>query len=443
MGPSYSCSYADIAVDESIDQKVMSDFNLYYKHIALWARFRDDIYCPWRGNVHELKEFDIWLNSLDPKLKFEMKFSREGVEFLDLFIYSANNCIETRIYSKPSDPHAYLLPSSYHPTHICENIPYSVMSRVRRCCSEETAYEQAVWKYSVFLHKRDYSDSRIEHAINKVNAIPRAEFLKVNEKESAKSRSYPLVMKFNAKLPNMNYIIKNNVDILKRTPETAELFPERSIFVSYRVEKSIRDLITHSGFKTPAVNQVQSGGKVAPGNSKAVSSSGCNKCGNCKLCNNFLEETNFIWSHHTKEKFNIKTDLTCTTGNVIYAIHDNICKFTYVGYTSDNMRLRWANHKRHMKQNRKTCELASHIIQHSNSCHELDRASVQTFDSDLKEQISITLIEQVAIPPQSNSKVTISMLEHREEHWQCMLKAKSIYGGLNKRNAKHNKTRGA
>ena len=138
MGPACSCSYCDITVDEIIDRIVMDpNINSFKNFLELYSRLRDDIYALWFGTVEQLHLYNKWLNSLDDRLKFEMKFSRVGIEYLEIFIYTRNNKIETKIWSKPCDPHSYLLPTSYHPVHTCESIPYSVLSKVKRLCSRE------------------------------------------------------------------------------------------------------------------------------------------------------------------------------------------------------------------------------------------------------------------------------------------------------------------
>ena len=171
--------------------------------------------------LEQLKEFNEFLNSLDEKLKFEMTASNEGVEFLDLFIFTKGDSIETKIWSKPCDPHGYLLPTSYHPVHIFEAIPYSVLSRVKRCCSLPEDFAVALEEYKGYLKDRGYSDNVIEKAEKTLATVSRDQLLKrVNSTDptdqgaqaSYKSkkkdyRCYPLVMRYNIKLPKMKYLM--------------------------------------------------------------------------------------------------------------------------------------------------------------------------------------------------------------------------------------------
>ena len=70
MGPHHACSYADIAADYAIDQKVLAmHINPFHPKIKQWYRLRDDIFCIWYGS-EDLLDFDEWLNNLHPLLKF-------------------------------------------------------------------------------------------------------------------------------------------------------------------------------------------------------------------------------------------------------------------------------------------------------------------------------------------------------------------------------------
>ncbi|KAL5264361.1 hypothetical protein ACHWQZ_G005455 [Mnemiopsis leidyi] len=116
MGPNNACQYADTALSP-LDREIYNCQDIVKPEF--YGRFRDDIYVAWSDTLEKLDEFLIWLNGYHRNLKFTMSTpSLEGTEFLDLFIYSKNNRIETKTYSKPSDAHSYLLPQSCHPTDL-------------------------------------------------------------------------------------------------------------------------------------------------------------------------------------------------------------------------------------------------------------------------------------------------------------------------------------
>jgi hypothetical protein len=178
------CSYADIAIDYAIDQKVMSTLNPWRNNKGLWARFRDDIYCPWTGTKQDLASFDTWLNQLDPQLSFTMECSPESVVFLDLKLSTKERAVVTSMYSKSSDTHAYLRPTSFHPAHICKNIPKGVMKRVRQNCSESEMRATAYEEYKQHLLRRDYNIDLIEEAIQLAESTSRDSLMGITDPPS-------------------------------------------------------------------------------------------------------------------------------------------------------------------------------------------------------------------------------------------------------------------
>ena len=141
MGSKNSCEYADCAMDE-IDELANGDSIDHGPPCksAFWGRLQNDICMTWTGTVEQLIEFMNWLDSIHPDLVFTYNYSKEGVEFLDTFVYTVGDVIHTKLYSKPSDTHCYLIPTSCHRSHVLKNIPYGVARRVRQNISEDTNF---------------------------------------------------------------------------------------------------------------------------------------------------------------------------------------------------------------------------------------------------------------------------------------------------------------
>ena len=79
------------------------------------------------------------LNKSHALLKFKVNynFQSKSVEFLDTIIsISSDGFIKTTFYTKPGKKCSYFLPSSCHPSHVTENIPYSLALRLKRICSD-------------------------------------------------------------------------------------------------------------------------------------------------------------------------------------------------------------------------------------------------------------------------------------------------------------------
>ena len=238
-------------------------------------------------------------------------------------------------------------------------------------CSEPEVLEHCTKKYIFYLRERGYSDSVINKALNKLKNITRDNMINKNctdETHKTKCKKcYPFVMKYNVKLPSINKIIKRHEHILTLTKETSELFPAGSIFVSFKVERNIRDILTSSYLRplhgdAPGMEELQ----ISPGS--------CAKCGDeCKMCRLFLIESTHAWSYHTKDRFQIKGNLSCQTENAVYILQDEICKLSSIGVSTGPVANRWTNHKSHIRCSKKICTVASHFIENSKSCHKLTR----------------------------------------------------------------------
>ena len=224
MGPHHACSYADAAADYAVDQKIMSHrLNPSYDKILDWSRFRDDIFCIWTGTKEELLVFNNWINNLHPRLKFTMEYSTTSwsIVFLDLRISTSGKLLSTEMYSKSSDTHAYLMPTSCHPTHVCRNIPKGVMKRVKRNCSGDLKCEEGFTEYKEYLGKRGYSNQLIEEAITEAKATPREHLIGLAKKnqDSSSGRQFPHVIRFNPRLPPMSKYIQKHNHILDSPPK--------------------------------------------------------------------------------------------------------------------------------------------------------------------------------------------------------------------------------
>ena len=77
-------------------------------------------------------------------LKYDVHYSTEEVTFLDCKVKISNGIIETKLLTKVTDAHLYLLASSCHPKHMINGIPKGQFIRIRRICSTLDLY----WKHT-------------------------------------------------------------------------------------------------------------------------------------------------------------------------------------------------------------------------------------------------------------------------------------------------------
>ena len=84
--------------------------------------------------------------------------------------------------------------------------------------------------------------TQFDQALN----IGRSELLKKNVKPD--KIVFPLVLDYNPVLPDIQRVIKKNVNLLSLSPELLENFPPKSIFPAYRRTKNLKDIFAHSKF---------------------------------------------------------------------------------------------------------------------------------------------------------------------------------------------------
>ena len=406
MGPKNACSYADLAMGV-IDHK--AKFCGPIKP-ALWWRYRDDVFDLWQQGLPALETFTQYINSLYPTIKFELVYSESHLNMLDVTLHLIDGFIRTDVYSKPTDSHLYLPPSSSHPKHIFKAIPYGVALRLKRNCSENEFFTKRCEEYSGYLVNQGYPMNLVNDQFSKASLIPRKDLLK--QKVKASKGIFPFVTTFNPNLPNLNHIIKKHLHLLESNPKLKEFFPKNSIIPSYRRSKNLKEILAPSKFEPRELQNNNS------------PEGGCFKCdkSRCDLCKNYLAECKDFGSFITGKSYAIRPKLTCDSKNVIYLISCKKCRLQYIGSTTTEFKVRFRNHKSSMITNKKTCEVAVHF---NNTPHSLQEFSFQCID-----QITHT-----------NPQVGIDkLLITKEAYWSAQLFTLSPHG-LNKRYEFHSKNR--
>ena len=125
--------------------------------------------------------------------------------------------------------------------------------------------------------------------------------------------------------------IKDNMGILNNSERMSTVLSDKRIIPSYRQAPSLKKLLTRA--RHGAVIE------------------GTKKCGNtrCETCPHFIE-TNYFHAENGI-KFIIKSNMTCTSSNVIYAMRCAGCGRTYLGETGDTLRHRFTLHRQHIRDN--------------------------------------------------------------------------------------------
>src|SRR5215469_7273903 len=142
MGKAYAPALADLYLLEFDNAACNGNFA---DLIRLYFRFLDDVFFVFLGDVAELKNLEIYLNSLIPGINITLNYSPESINFLDTTIYkhnidNDNTILHTKIYFKETDTHQLLHKASYHPKHTFRGILKSHLLRFKPLSSTLNDY---------------------------------------------------------------------------------------------------------------------------------------------------------------------------------------------------------------------------------------------------------------------------------------------------------------
>ena len=146
---------------------------------AQWWKYRDDIFNLWQQGHDAWESFTEYLNSLYPTIKFELVYFENKLNVSDFTLHLVDGFIQTDVYSKPTDSHLYLSPTSANSKHVFRAFPFGVASRLRRNCSEDTFLTKRLQEYSGYLTDQGYSASIVSREFSGATQLPKIELLKL------------------------------------------------------------------------------------------------------------------------------------------------------------------------------------------------------------------------------------------------------------------------
>ena len=391
MGSKCSCTYADLFMGKFETEKIYPLIN--GKHLCYY-RFRDDIFMIWTGGEIALKKFLEEVNKLHHSIKFESKYSRERIDFLDTTVnITSERTLATTLYRKPTDRNAYLHYNSYHPLKQKNNIPYGQYLRAKKICSEKEKAKAAMQEIKEKFTNRGYPKNVLDEQLERTETITRKDLLEV--KEIVPGKKIPFTTTFNKNLPNIRAKLDKHWHLLQTNPKIAPTFTEKPI-VAFKRNKNLKDLIGQTHLSRNM--------KITAKPRKMGSCSACLTRANNQCCKQIVSTKTFQ-SMKTKEIFNIYHHLNCRSRNVIYLGYCNICTNSqYIGKSEPPANLRFNTHR-----------------------HEVSSPNAGAFDKHFNlpnhsynKNAKFILIEQVKSP--TGSKLSIrKLLEDREDYWMSKL----------------------
>ena len=168
--------------------------------------------------------------------------SRESrsADFLDMTARLVAGRISTDLYTKSTDTHQYLLPTSNHPPHIHRHLPYGLAIRLRGIVSDDAILEERFKELTAFLVNRGYAESLVHRQLEKARNKSRLDVLQSTKK--TESTRVPFVCTWDTCFPDVNSLLGLAFPILQSDDRLRELFPEPPL-VSYRRPKNLRNLL--------------------------------------------------------------------------------------------------------------------------------------------------------------------------------------------------------
>ncbi|XP_072050367.1 uncharacterized protein [Amphiura filiformis] len=326
MGAKFSPSYANIFMGWHEGTL----FNTSALKPLVWYRYIDDIFMIWTHSKDELEQFINHANQIHPSIKFTSDYSPSQVNFLDVAVKLSEGQIHTDLYSKPTDKHTYLLPTSCHPRHCTRNIPYSLALRLRRICSDESAFQHQPETLKQQLINRGYQEDNISNQITKAASTTRENSLKYKIK--SKSKRVPLVVTYHPRLPHLSEIIRKQWHMIETNPRLHKALPEVPL-ISYKRPPNLRKHFVKA--------KVHTNSNIDP-----KTDNGCKPCQKprCKNCA-YMQVTSTFSNKNRSKCYTVRQEVTCSTNNVVYLIECANCNIQYVGETGNNIRERMRNHR--------------------------------------------------------------------------------------------------
>ena len=172
----------------------------------------------------------------------------------------------TQLFTKPTDAHLYLLPTSCHPRHTFLRIPYSQSLRIKRICSNNTDAQRHLHDLSNHLQKRGYNQDIITSAFERAENISREDLLKYKIKD--KNERVPLVLTYYPKLAKTSSLIHKHLPTLHSSDRLKNVFPEPPL-CSFRRTRNLKDLLVNVAI--PIVHEDDPSTSHPPGFTKCPS----------------------------------------------------------------------------------------------------------------------------------------------------------------------------
>lgn len=127
MGSPVALSVAKIFM-ASFEQKFVQN-SPYMGDIVTWFRYVDNVFMLWRGNQEKWTDLVLYLNARHELIEFTINQNSTTIQYLDVEVYTEEDQLHTKLYTKPSDRNNMLQRESYHAPKVFGGIPKGKFTR--------------------------------------------------------------------------------------------------------------------------------------------------------------------------------------------------------------------------------------------------------------------------------------------------------------------------
>ena len=239
MGTICAPSYTNIIISEFDEKHVYPQIK---NKSVIYLRYIDDIFMVWIKSESELRHFMNKINQKHQSIKFDFKFSKESIEFLDTLVYiDSKNRLQTTLYKKPTDCQNYLHAKSAHPFPLKKSISYSQALRIKRKCStfeDDRKHSQDLIERFV---EKGCNELSVRKQIERVDHLDRS--LRFKNSKPKRKNSIPFSVTYNSVLPKIEEILNKHWHILNIDSSFKEIFNSSQIMIAFRKNTSLKQLI--------------------------------------------------------------------------------------------------------------------------------------------------------------------------------------------------------
>ena len=319
MGSPFSVNYSCLAM--SYEEKRIAD-NYQGVKPLMYVRYIDDIFGISNTDLVTLNNYIDFIKNFNPALKYTGEIGKE-VNMLDTTLNVGTHKIESTLYTKPTDSHAYLRYNSSHPRSCKDNIPYSQLLRIKKICSNINDYNIKCREMINYFRAQGYPKNILDRAKTRADSVSRESLLVQNVRTKEKEDRIVFPITYHPRNLEVINTIKNNYSKLANDDEVGDLFTSQPL-IAYRRDTNIKDLLVHARVK-------DTGDK------------GTKPCGRsrCFTCRHVSKEDMVVGP---RGSFSPRSSFTCETKGLVYCIICKKCGELYVGESGRRLGDRFREH---------------------------------------------------------------------------------------------------